>query len=391
MIEFVTPMLRNYRLELFERLQRQYRIKFIFTGYTDTEEFGALEIPKSWTYKKINNPHFLRSGSKFLSKKSLINSLVLTKALLRDNYELILSSPAEMDYNLLALIIAKLRFKKIIFWGEAWYWPSSSVRAKIFYHVISKWILGQGDAIVAMGAKQHGFYMKALKKKSGIFFAPKYVVSYKKRDAAKFIDSLALEDNKILDKKIILYMAQLIERKGLDYLIRAFRLLEDKFDNIYLLIVGSGPFKEYCEKLAKELGVKNIMFKKYVTESEYELFEQYHNAGDVMVLPSIFLDDYPEPNGYVLYESMSVGKPLVVTNAVGAVPELVRDGVNGFVVKERNVTELADALSKLLSDEKLRKKMGDKSKEIFDEKISLDGQVEAFKTAIDFVRKQTKC
>lgn len=92
------------------------------------------------------------------------------------------------------------------------------------------------------------------------------------------------------------------------------------------------------------------------------------------------------PNGYVLYESMSVGKPLVVTDAVGATPEFVRDGVNGFVVKERNITELADALSKILTDETLQEKMSNKSIEIFEEKVSLEKQFEAFKTAIDYVQ-----
>jgi glycosyltransferase involved in cell wall biosynthesis len=382
MIEFITTQLRNYRLELFEKLNKQYCIKFIFTGYREKKEFDGMGIPKSWNYEKINDPKLL---SKLLSKKNLINWVSMTRALLRDNYELILSSPAENDYSLLALVIAKLRFKKIIFWGESWHWQSNNIILKLYRYILIKWMLRQGDAIIAMGAKQYAFYVKTLKKKTGIFYAPKYVVPYKKRDATQLVESLALEDRKILGKKIILYMSQVEKRKGLDYLIRAFGLLEVTFDNIYLLIVGSGPFEAYCKKLAKELGVTNIMFKGYISDSDVEL---YHNVCDVLVLPSIFLDDYPEPNGYVLYESMSVGKPLVVTDAVGAVPELVRDGVNGFVVKDRNIIELADALSKILSDERLRKKMGNKSKEIFDEKISLDGQVEAFKTAIDFVRRQ---
>lgn len=380
MIEFITPQLRNYRLELFEKLNMQYSIKFIFTiGHMKTKEFGGMDIPKSWNYEIINIRYPI------MSKKSLIDWLRLTRALLRDNYELILSSPAESPYNLLALIITKLRFKKIIFWGEGWYWASNSIIHKLYHYVLIKWMLRQGDAIIAMGAKQYDFYVKTLKKKTGIFYAPKYVVPYKKTDATQLVESLALDDRKILGKKIILYMSQVTERKGLDYLIRAFGSLEGKFDNIYLLIVGSGPFEAYCKKLAKELGVTNIMFKGYISDSDIEL---YHNVCDVLVLPSIFLDDYPEPNGYVLYESMSVGKPLVVTNAVGAVPELVRDGVNGFVVKDRNTVELADALSKILSDERLRKKMGHESKVIFDEKISLEGQVEAFKTAIRFAKRQ---
>ena len=378
MIEFITPQLRNYRLELFEKLNMQYSIKFIFTGYKE-KEFGGMDIPKSWNYEIINISY------PKVSKKSLIDWLRLTRVLLRDNYELILSSPAESPHNLLALIIAKLRFKKIIFWGEGWYWQSNNIIHKLYHYVLIKWMLKQGDAIIAMGAKQYAFYEKTLKKKTGIFYAPKYVVPYKKRDATQLVESLALEDRKIFGKKIILYMSQIIERKGLDYLIRAFRLLEGKFDNIYLLIVGSGPFETHCKKLAKELGVTNIMFKGYISDSDVEL---YHNVCDLLVLPSIFLDDYPEPNGYVLYESMSIGKPLIVTDAVGATPEFVRDGVNGFVVKNRNTVELIDALCKILTDQRLQEKMGNKSKEIFKERISLEKQLEAFKNAIDFVQRQ---
>lgn len=377
MIEFIHPCVRNYRLELFEKLDMKYSIKFIFT-YGEVRELAS--APKSWNYEniKIINGQLLST----INARFFINWLRFTRSLLRDKYELILVEPAEYNYDLLALIVSKLRFKKIIFWGESWYWPSKRIVHKI-YNIVIKWMLKRGDAIIAMGEKQYAFYVNTLKKKTGIFCAPKYIVPYEKRDAAKLIEDLAFEDTRILGKKIVLYMSQIIERKGLDYLIRAFRLVEGRFDNIYLLIVGSGPFEGYCKKLSKELGVKNIMFKGYISDSDVEL---YHNVCDVLVLPSIFLNDYPEPDGYVLYESMSVGKPLVVTDAVGATPEFVRDGVNGFVVKERNIIELADALSKILTDKELQERMSLESRRIFEEKISLERQFEAFKAAIDFVR-----
>ncbi|TRO52636.1 glycosyltransferase, partial [Candidatus Bathyarchaeota archaeon] len=157
--------------------------------------------------------------------------------------------------------------------------------------------------------------------------------------------------------------------------------LEKKHDDVFLLIVGSGEFEAYCRRLAKELNIKNIMFKGYVPESDIEL---YHNVCDVLVLPSIFLNDYPEPNGYVLYESMSVGKPLIVTDAVGAVPELVKNEINGFVVKNKDVAELEVALSKIIASKKLREKMSKNSRELFKEKISLEGQFDAFRAAIEY-------
>jgi glycosyltransferase involved in cell wall biosynthesis len=303
--------------------------------------------------------------------------------LLKDDYELILTSPAESEHNLLAYSISKLRHKKIIFWGESWIWPYNTLIQKLYYNLI-KSVLEKGDAIIAMGEKQYAFYKKVLKQNVYISYAPKYVLPYNKRDTSDFVKKLAIEDEKIVGKKIVLYMSKIIKRKGLDYLIKAFKLLEGKLDNVYLMVVGSGPFEKYCKKLAKELDIKNIMFKGYVPDSDIEL---YHNLCNALVLPSIFLDGYPEPNGYVLYESMSVGKPLVVTDAVGATPELVQDGVNGFVVKNKNVKELSNALLQILTDERLEKKMGKKSKEIYSKKISLEKQFETFKKVIEYVQK----
>jgi len=365
MIEFIHPVLRNYRLELFEKLNKKYDVKFVFTGQ---QAFGGVHIQKHWKYESIPLRH------------SLANWLRLIILLLKDDYELVVTSPAEADYSLLVYIVCKLRSKKIIFWGESWIWPSVTIIQRL-YHNIIKQILERANAIIAMGERQYTFYKKVLKRKEGIFYAPKYVLPYKKRNTSTFYKKLTKEDERIKGKKIVLYMNKIIKRKGLDYLIKAFKMVERKLNNAYLLIVGSGPFEEYCRKLAKELDIKNIMFKGW-TDSDVEL---YHNLCNVLVLPSIFLDGYPEPDGYVLYESMSVGKPLVVTDAVGAAPEFVQDGINGFVVKNKSVEQLANALLKILTDEKLESKMGEESKRIFREKISLNKQFKAFKTAIEYV------
>lgn len=370
MIVLVHPALRNYRLELFDKLNRKYDIMFIFTRQK-SRKFGEIEIPKFWKFEIIN------------VKDSPLNWVRLASVLLKYNYELILSSPAEADYTLLAFVISKLRFKKIIFWGESWCWPSDRIIQRL-YNSIVKCLMERADAIIAMGEKQYAFYKRVLKRKEGIFCAPKYVVPYKKRDVSELIERLLTKDEKIKGKKIVLYMGKIIKRKGLDYLIKAFKLLEDKVDNVYLLVVGSGPFEGYCKKLANELGVKNIMFIGYVPDSEIEM---YHNLCNVLVLPSIFLDGYPEPDGYVIYECMSVGKPLVVTDAVGASPEFVQNCINGFVVKNANAYELAHALFKILTNEEIEKKMGEESQKIFNQKINLERQFKVFKTAIEYVLK----
>ena len=75
-------------------------------------------------------------------------------------------------------------------------------------------------------------------------------------------------------------------RKGLDYLIKAFSLLE-KETNSALLIVGEGPFRKECEDLIKELGIKNVFFIGGVDDI---LKASYYRVCDVFVLPAIFLN-----------------------------------------------------------------------------------------------------
>ena len=81
---------------------------------------------------------------------------------------------------------------------------------------------------------------------------------------------------------------------------------------------------------------------------------------------------------------MSVGKPVIATTAVGAAPEYVRDGVNGFVVEEKNIEELYKALYKILTNEGLEREMGIKSKEIYLQKCDSDSQYQNFKNVIEY-------
>ena len=383
MIEVIHPALRNYRLELFEKLYKEYEIKFIFVLHAEGEEFGGIKIPRGWSFENIYLKGVLTSSITYI-RGYFINCLRFIRRLLTDNYDLIITGPLEMPYSLVAILISKLRSKRIIIWGEAWYWTRDIWYRKLYSKIIRS-ILKRADACIASGEKSYNFYKKVFDKYLKVFNIHNYVVPYQPRDASVLLAKLAEKDKKILNKKIILYMSRIIKRKGLDYLIKSFKLLEDELDNAYLLVTGSGPFESYCKKLANNLGVKNIMFTGYASDDEIEL---YHNLCDVLVLPAIFYKDQGEAIGYIICESLSVGKPIVATNAVGAVPEYVQDGINGFVVQEKNVKQLYEALLKILKNEELAKEMGKRSKEIQKEKLSLDKQLEAFKTAIDYVMKK---
>ena len=106
-------------------------------------------------------------------------------------------------------------------------------------------------------------------------------------------------------------------------------------DDIFLLIVGDGPFINECKDLAKKIDIKNIHFMGYVDAKAY-----CYKACDVFVLPSILLDDHQyEAWGLVINEAMAFGKPIITTDAVGAAEDLVKDGYNGYIVKNKSVEE----------------------------------------------------
>ncbi len=159
----------------------------------------------------------------------------------------------------------------------------------------------------------------------------------------------------IPDKQCVLYVGQLIPRKGLPHLIDAAEKIVKTYKETVFLIAGDGPLKErLIQRLQKSNLLNNFMFLGNVTGNR--LVELY-NCADVFVLPSA-----TEGQGIVLLEAQAVQKPVVAFN-VGAISESVANNESGLLVNPKT-DEFAPAILKLLSDENLRTKMGKKGREL---------------------------
>lgn len=163
----------------------------------------------------------------------------------------------------------------------------------------------------------------------------------------------------IEDKIVILYIGRLIQQKGLECLIKAFaRVLQENLQ-IFLIIVGEGPLKNTLKSLVNELKIgNNIIFLGAIP---YDQIHEIHAISDITVLPSIPTKNWMEQFGYVLIEAMACGKPIVASRS-GAIPEIVIDNETGFLVEPGNISDLAEKISLLASDSKLREKMGYKGR-----------------------------
>lgn len=142
------------------------------------------------------------------------------------------------------------------------------------------------------------------------------------------------------------------DKYGIEYLLKAFKILCDKHPKLplKLLVVGGGSSEKRLKDMANDLDIiKNTVFTGKVL---HEDVEKFHNMLSVFVN----ISDY-ESFGVSVLEASACEKPVVVSN-VGGLPEVVDDGVTGFVVPPRNPLATAKAIERLILDSSLRTKMG---------------------------------
>ncbi|MFC1962411.1 glycosyltransferase family 4 protein [Chloroflexota bacterium] len=163
------------------------------------------------------------------------------------------------------------------------------------------------------------------------------------------------------DENIIIGVARLIPRKGIDYLIRATAKVAEHLPNLRLLIIGDGIQRANLEKLILKAGLGNKA--QILGLVSHEQVPQYLNMADVFVIPSLF-----EPLGIVTIEAMACGIPVIGTNVDG-IPDIVEDGKNGILVPPGDDEQIAEALMTLLSDEDTRNKLAQEGLETVKQKF----------------------
>lgn len=154
-------------------------------------------------------------------------------------------------------------------------------------------------------------------------------------------------DDKRHNKKIIFYVGRLEKRKGLKYLIQAFKILSDKDPTFHLVIAGDGPDRSKLEDQVRDNKVNNVSFLGYINdETKFQLFSQ----ADLFCSPAI----YGESFGIVLLEAMASRCVAVAGNNPGY--EAVMNGLGQIsIVNPKDSVEFARRLELLATDLTLRK------------------------------------
>lgn len=153
----------------------------------------------------------------------------------------------------------------------------------------------------------------------------------------------------------ILFVGRLEKRKGLDYLLEAYRWVKQEIPNSRLIIVGPGiRLRHKYEKKIMRSGLKDVVFIGYAA---YRELPRYYKTADIVCSPATGRESF----GIVLLEAMAVGKPIVASNIEGY-GGILTDSAEGLLVPPRNVEKLAQALISLMTDKSLRQQMGAKGR-----------------------------
>jgi glycosyltransferase involved in cell wall biosynthesis len=178
---------------------------------------------------------------------------------------------------------------------------------------------------------------------------------------------------------VILYASKLQTRKRCGDLLEAFLRLasEHTIEPLpYLLIVGDGEERTALQEQAKSARPGDVRFLGFQNQTA---LPRFFDLCDVFVLASV-----DEPWGLVVNEVMNAGKAIIVSSEVGCQKNLVEDGVNGCVVRARDVDGLANSLNRVLADPQRSREMGLKSLEKIHD-FSFEQNVSGLRNALEAV------
>ncbi len=176
-------------------------------------------------------------------------------------------------------------------------------------------------------------------------------------DTKKFSPRTRLRDENGLRQPLILSVGRFVEKKGFDDLVRACGLLRERGRQCRCLIIGG--YTEYAdavEGLIRQMDLHGMVSMHHAVTQEQ--LKDFYELGTVFCLPCKIVDDGDRdgiPN--VLAEAMAMEMPVVSTNISG-IPEIVKHGVNGLLVPQKDPNSLADALERILDDKLLARRLG---------------------------------
>lgn len=161
------------------------------------------------------------------------------------------------------------------------------------------------------------------------------------------------ERYKLNNKKVVLFAGRLSSDKGGEQVIKSFALtLGENPDSVLLVVGREDAYAEEMKKRAKQIGIEEqLIFTGWIGRDEIKIA---YFASDVVLMPSIYFDAF----GRINIEAMAARKPVIGT-CYGGTPEVVLDGVTGYIVNPYEIEKMSKKISSLIKNPDLANKIGE--------------------------------
>lgn len=245
-------------------------------------------------------------------------------------------------------LMAKIILKKpFIAWGRG----LDVYQTGLFTRPLLRLVMHNADAIIALSEDMKKEMQRTYNR--NIFMIPNGVDSERFRDISR--DMMRHKLQKDVGEKLIIFIGRFRPEKGVQYLIDAMYIIRKKTQLTRLILVGEGPEEANLRELAQKLNLQSCI--DFIGKIPIENVPCYLAASDVFVLPSL---SEGMPN--VVLEAMAAGLPIVATK-VGGLPEIIKNGENGFLVEPKNAEQISEKVSLILMDSRLRETLSRNNRE----------------------------
>lgn len=348
---YISPGYNPVENETIKYMAVRYGFDFVFVA--ERKNNSPIKIPGSNCYQ-------LGLSGKRLSELAIWEMFILFgklfKIICSRKYDIIISSTQHSLHSKFVFLICKLLHKEFYIRVETWYDFEKSYYMRLYHKIADRVVKG------ATGCLVHGIAARKYLIKKNIKPAKIKIFPFFTGDPLKKVR----RKNHLKKEGVnLVFAGRLVKIKGIDILIKALPKVLNKYPNIRLSVIGKGPEKQNLVQLSDENGIdKYITFIGWLDHSS--LLEEVYKH-QIFVFPSVDYNGQKEGYGLSLVEAAGLGLPIISTDAVGASYDLIKNGFNGYIMRNNSIEELSKAIEKVIP---YWRKMGENSRIMFEEYIA---------------------
>jgi glycosyltransferase involved in cell wall biosynthesis len=337
-VSIIQREIPHYRIRFFEELYAQGRLQNldfrVYTGAPPTQIASSPNFP----YQVLPVRYFSKksSGSTWMHglERAIAGSDIVV---------------APQELQCLTVPYLWIRRRRIctswIWWGhgynfQASVYPSTAISIK---EAIKRFITRRADGLITYTQGGADYWRKqGLPKDRVITYYNTIDVEQLRKAGAEISHQQRIELRhklRVEGKRVLLFSGRLYAGKKVDFLLKAFALLNKSYPDVALLIIGEGEERNALERLAKLLELENVHFLGEVVDPKRTA--AYFSLADLMVLPGVV--------GLAIVHGFAFGLPLITTDSPGHGPELDYLSMNNGTMTKIDISQYAEAIGALLS------------------------------------------